>query len=107
LDTRAVIIQPGWLKLKAVTKELKLINQLPKGEKVLVRTSPTGTYDPLGLIPYAWAINYWLIDANTRVLSPIITNHVGVLNKPNIVTANLGANVGIEATNKYVSTTEA
>ncbi len=51
LDTRAVIVLPNWPKFKAVTKELKLIKQLPKGEKLFMRTTPTSTYDPPGLIP--------------------------------------------------------
>jgi hypothetical protein len=60
-----------------------------------MRTSPIGTYDPPHLIPSAWVINYWLIDANTPVLSPMITTSVGVL-KPNIVTTNLETNATIE-----------
>ena len=33
LDTNAYIVLPDWTNDKAVTKELKLIKQLPKGEK--------------------------------------------------------------------------
>ena len=43
LGTRVVNILPNWLKLKAVTKELKSIKQLPKGEKVFMRTTTTCT----------------------------------------------------------------
>ena len=46
LDPKAVNILPDWPKFKAVTKEMKLINQLPKGEKVFTRTTPTRTYVP-------------------------------------------------------------
>ena len=47
LDTKAaVIILLDWLKFKVVTKELKLIKQLPIGENVLMRTTPTCTYEP-------------------------------------------------------------
>ena len=49
-----------------------------------MRTSPTCTYDPLDLIPSTWPISFWLIDANTPVLSPLLTTNVGNL-KPNIV----------------------
>ncbi len=37
LDTRAVIVLLDWPKFKTVLKELKLIKQLPKGEKVFIR----------------------------------------------------------------------
>jgi hypothetical protein len=57
LDTKAVNILPNWSKFKAVTKELKLIKQLPKGEKVFMRTTPTGTYDPPDIITFARVIN--------------------------------------------------
>ena len=41
--------------------ELKLIKQLPKRENVLMKTTPTGTYEPPDITTYAWVINYWLI----------------------------------------------
>ncbi len=56
LDTKEVIILPDWPKFKAVTKELKLIKRLPKGENVFMRTTPTSTYDPPDIITYAWVI---------------------------------------------------
>jgi hypothetical protein len=43
LETRAVIVLRDWPKFKALTKELKLSKQLPKGEKVFMRTSLTCT----------------------------------------------------------------
>jgi hypothetical protein len=46
LDTKAVIILQDWPKFKAITKESKLIKRLPKGEKVFMRATPTGTYEP-------------------------------------------------------------
>ena len=46
LDTKLVIVLPDWSKFKAVTKELKLIKQLSKGENVFMRTTPRGAYDP-------------------------------------------------------------
>jgi len=88
-----------WSKFEAVTKELKLIKQLSKGEKVLLRTTPTGNYDPPDIITHAWIINYWLIDANTPVLSPLMFTSVSNL-KPNIVTIEFKANAAIEAANK-------
>ena len=71
-----------------------------------MRTSPTCTHDSPYLIRSAWVINYWLVDANTHVLSPIITTNVGVA-KPSIVTANLETNAAKEEVDKYVSTTTA
>ena len=73
---------------------------------MFMRTSPTGTYDPLDLIPSTWIINYCFIDTNTRVLSPIITTNVGVI-KPNIVKTNLETNATIEAADTYLSTSTA
>jgi len=61
LDTSVVIVLPEWPKFKAITKELKLIKQLSKGEKVLMRTTLICTYDPPNLITSAWAINF-LVD---------------------------------------------
>jgi hypothetical protein len=49
-------------------------------------------------------MNYWLIDANTHVLSPLITTNVGVV-KPNIVTTNFETNAAIQAIDTYLSTT--
>ena len=66
-----------------------------------MRTSLTRTYKPHDLIPYAWVINYWLIYANTHVLSLITTTDVGVL-KPNTAITSLGTNEAIEATDKYL-----
>ena len=105
LDTKVVIVLPDWTKSKAITKELKLIKQLTNGGKVLMRTSPTRTYDPRDLIPSTWVINYRLINANTHLLSPMLTTNVSVL-KPNIVTSNLETNATIEyAADKHLSTT--
>jgi hypothetical protein len=58
LDTRAVIVLPDWPMFQAITKELKLIKQLPKGERVFMRTSPTGTYVPSDLLLSIWPINF-------------------------------------------------
>jgi hypothetical protein len=58
LDTKAVIALPDRPKFKVVTRELTLIKQLPKGKKVFMKTSPTCTYDPPDLIPFAWVIYY-------------------------------------------------
>jgi len=104
LDTKAVIILQDWPKFKALTKKLKLINRLPKGENVFMRTTPTCTYESPDIITSAWVINFLLIDANTHVLSPLTSTSVNTL-KPNIVTAQLEANEAIKAANKYVSTT--
>jgi hypothetical protein len=66
-DTRAIVVLPDWPKFKAITKELKFIKRLPKGERVFIRTSPTCTYDPPDLIPSILRINFWLIDATAPV----------------------------------------
>ena len=52
-----------------------------------MRPTPTCTYDPPppDLITSAWAINHWLIDATTHVVSPLINTSVSIL-KLNIVT---------------------
>jgi hypothetical protein len=84
LETRAVIVLPDWPEFKALTKELKLIKRLPKGEKVFMRTSPTSTYVPSDLLPSIWSVHFWLIDANTLVLSSLLTTNVNNL-KPNFV----------------------
>jgi choline kinase len=46
-----------------------------------------------------------LIDANTPIVSPLISIDVGVL-KSNIVTTNLETNAAIEAIDKYVLATK-
>ena len=71
METRAVIVLPNWPKFKALTKELKLIKQLVKGEKVIMRISPTDSYAPSDLLPSIWPDKFWLIDANTPILSPL------------------------------------
>ena len=66
-----------------------------------MRISPTRIYDPPDLIPLTWVINYWLIDANTPVLLPMITSNVVVL-KPTIVTTNLETNAAIYRSGKCI-----
>ena len=102
LDNKAIIILPNWPKFKAVSRKLKIIKQLPKGEKVFMRTNPIGTYEPTDIITSAWVINYWLIEANTHVLSPLMNTSVNNL-EPNIVTTQLEANAAIKATYNYLS----
>jgi hypothetical protein len=76
LHTKAIIALSDCQKFKATTRELKLIKQLPKGEKVFIRTTLPGTYDPLDHIISARANNYWLIDVNPHVLLPSIATNV-------------------------------
>jgi hypothetical protein len=106
LDTNAVIILPYWPKFKAVTKELKLVKRLSKGENVFMRTTPTCTYEPPDIITPAWVINYWLIYANTYILSPLLNTCINTL-KPNIVTTQLEANEAIKVVNRYLLATTA
>ena len=51
------------------------------------------------IITSTWVINYWLIYANTRALSPLMNTSVGNF-KPDIVTTQLEANAAIKAANK-------
>ena len=107
LDThKAVIVLPDWPKFKAVTMEFKSTKQLHKGEKVFMRTTPSGTYESPDVITHACVINYCLIDANTHVLSPLMNTCVSTL-KPDIVTTRLEANAAIEAANTYLTATNA
>ncbi len=75
-------------KFRALTKELKFISRFSKGEKVFMRTTPTCIYDPPDLIPIAWLVNFWLIDANTLVLSLLLSIDSSNL-KPNFATTEL------------------
>jgi hypothetical protein len=67
-----------------------------------MRTTPSTTYDPLDLIPTAWSINFVLIDANTPVLSPLLTAYANNL-KPTIITTELKPGAAIDATDKYLA----
>ena len=69
-----------------------------------MRTTPTCTYEPPNIMTFAWVINFWLIDANTHVVSPLTNASVNTL-KPNIVNTQLEANEAIKAANKYLSAT--
>jgi hypothetical protein len=101
LETKAVIVLPDWPKFKALTKELELIKQIPKGEKVFMRTSPTGTYVPSDLLPSLWPVNFWLIDASTPVVSPPLITTVNN-SKPSIVETESELRTAIEAANEYL-----
>ena len=65
-------------------------------------TTPIGTYELPDIITSAWVVNFWLIDANIHVLSPLTNTSVNTL-KPNIVTTQLEANEVIKAANTYLS----
>jgi hypothetical protein len=58
LDNKAVIILPNLPKFKAITKELYLLKRLPKGKKVFMRTTPTGSYEPPDIITSPLVINF-------------------------------------------------
>jgi len=53
-----------------------------------MRTTPTGIYEPPDIVTLDWVINYWLIDANTHILSPLMNTSVSI-RKPNIITTQL------------------
>jgi hypothetical protein len=74
MDTRAVIVLPNWLVYKAITKELKLLRQIPIGENVFMRLATTGSYDPLDFIKSVWVINYWVIDVDTYLMATTRAN---------------------------------
>jgi hypothetical protein len=88
---------------KEITKELKLIKQIPKGESVFMRTSPTGTYAPSDILLSVLPINFWLIDANTPVLSPSLTANVSNL-KPNILKNESEPEAAAEIVDEHLST---
>ena len=58
LDTKYIIVLPDWPNIKEITKELKLIKQLPKWEKGFMWTTRTSTYEPPDMITSTWVINY-------------------------------------------------
>jgi hypothetical protein len=104
LDIRADKILLDWPKFKAMTKDYILIKQLPKGEKVFMRTTPTCTYDPPVLSTFAWVLHYWLIDASASVLSPTIATNLSLL-KPIIVITKLKSYAAIKEADNYLSST--
>ncbi len=67
-----------------------------------MRTTTTSAQDPRNLISIAWLINVWLIDANTQILSPLLTTHDTNL-EPNDATTQWKSETTIEATNEYLS----
>jgi hypothetical protein len=69
MDTIAVIVLPNWHVYKAITKELKLLRQIPIGEPIFMRPTTTGSYDPLDVIKSTWVINYWVIDVDTPIMA--------------------------------------
>jgi hypothetical protein len=73
---------------------------------MFMRTSPAGTYDPYDLLPSIWPINFWLIDAKTLVLSPLLTTNVSNF-KPNIVKIKSKFEAAIEIVDETLSTTTA
>ena len=81
-----------------------MIKQLPKGEMVFMKASPTCTYDSLDLSPSIWPFNFWLIDTNATFLPPLLVTNVSNL-KPSIVKAELEPEVAIETTDENLSTT--
>ncbi len=58
------------------------------------------------IITSAWVVNYWLKDAATHVLSPLMNTSVNTL-KPGIITTKLEANEAIKAANKHLLATTA
>jgi len=86
MDNKAVIVLRNWLVYKAITKELKLMRQIPKGENVFMRPTTTGSYDTPDFLKSIWVIHYWVIDADTPITTttPTIVNE-GELTTPPII----------------------
>ena len=76
-----------------------MIKRVSKGEMVFMRTSSTCTYDPPDPLPSTWPNNFWLIDANTPVLLPLLTTNVSNLNL-NVVKVESELEVDIETTDE-------
>jgi hypothetical protein len=86
MDTTSVIALPNWHVYKAITKELKLLRQSPKGENVFMRPPTTRIYDPSDFIKSIWVINNWVIDVDTPIMAKIPTIVVkGDLTTPPII----------------------
>jgi hypothetical protein len=98
---------------KAITKELKLIRQIPKGDNVFMRPTTTCSYDPHDFIKSIWAINYWVIDVDT----PIIATTLAIVNEGDLTTSpiiddlltdthtkGMESEAVIDAADKYLST---
>ncbi len=69
MDTKAVIVLPNQPVYKAITKELKLLRQIPIGDPIFIRSTTTGSYDPPDVIKSIWVINYWVIDVDTPIMA--------------------------------------
>ena len=84
MDTQAVKILPNWHVYKAITKELKLLRQIPIGENIFIRPTTSVSYDPPYFIKFIWVINYWVIDVETPKIAttPTIVNDEGLTTHP-------------------------
>ena len=69
-----------------------------------MRPTKTGTYDPPNLIKSISIINYWVIDADTHVLTPLLiatpATHAIV---DDAISALVADETTIEAADKYLS----
>jgi hypothetical protein len=73
---------------------------------VFMRTSPIATYVPSDLLPSIWPMNSRLIDANTPVLSPLLTTNVSNL-KPKIVKIEVEPETIVEIVDENLSSATA
>jgi hypothetical protein len=106
---------------KAVTKDLKLLRQIPIDQPVFMRPSPTGNYDPPDVIKSIWVINYWVIDidvpasTSTSLASTSTSKHTAatkaatesVTIQPAFTSNDIEAQTAIKAADKYLSTASA
>jgi hypothetical protein len=116
MNTTAVIVLPNWPCYKAITKELKLLRQIPIGEPIFMRPTLTGSYDPLDVIKSIWVINYWVIDVDTPIMDTTsaiakAADTAAAQSKAKTPTDSptneLESKTTLEAADKYLSTTAA
>jgi len=112
MDTNAFIVLPNWHVYKAITKELKLLRQIPIEENVFMRPTTTGSYDPPDSIKYVWVLNYWVIAVDTPIMATTLAIvNDGDLTTPPIIhdlltdahTNGMESEAAIDVADKYLS----
>jgi len=110
MDSKAVIVLPKWPDYMTITKELKLLKQIPIEEEKLIRPTITGGYYPHNFIKSIWIINYRVIDADTPIIAPsptIVSTTTTFINAIPIDNSieNTKSEATIEAVYRYLSAT--
>ncbi len=100
----------------AITKELKLLRQIPIGELIFMRPTLTGRYDPPDVIKSIWVIIFGVIDVDTPIMetTSVITKVADTAAAQNkaepptdFPTNKFESEAYIEAADKYLSTAAA